>query len=141
LITQTWDYWLDRFPCEDIIDIPKPPLQSITHVKYYDTDNTESTFSNTKYTVDTNDTQGRVFLNDGYSWADGDSLRQFKGVVIRFVGGYGDVASDVPEEYKQAIKFLVGHFYENREQTSPSLVRDIKFDMYSTLGYDRNIPI
>ncbi len=26
-ITQTWDYWLDRFPSKDYLEIPLPPLQ------------------------------------------------------------------------------------------------------------------
>ena len=39
LITQTWDLYLEDFPAEDTIILPFPPLQTISHVKYYDKDN------------------------------------------------------------------------------------------------------
>src|ERR1035441_8272837 len=48
-VTQTWELWLDQFPPYDQvvnnfhshIDIPFPPLASISSVKYYLTDDTE----------------------------------------------------------------------------------------------------
>ncbi len=39
LITQTWDMYLDAFPCGNgEIRMPFYPLQSVTAVQYYDTD-------------------------------------------------------------------------------------------------------
>ena len=35
LITQTWDYYLDAFPGGDRIEMPLPPLASVTHIKYF----------------------------------------------------------------------------------------------------------
>ena len=33
-ITQTWDMWLNDWPNSDFIEIPKPPLQSVTSITY-----------------------------------------------------------------------------------------------------------
>lgn len=36
LVTQTWDWFCPRFPGACGFQIPKPPLISVTHVKYWD---------------------------------------------------------------------------------------------------------
>lgn len=114
LITQTWDYVLDAFPQDDELVLPLPPLQSVTSVKYTDTDDNESTFSSDNYRVDTDSEPGRIVLKNGYTWPS-DTLKSVGGVVVRFVAGYGDAASDVPQAIIQALLLMVGHLYENRE--------------------------
>lgn len=42
LITQTWDYYLDDWPDADFIKLPLGKLQSITSIKYKDTDGVET---------------------------------------------------------------------------------------------------
>ena len=93
-LEQTWDLWIDRFPTENYIDIPLPPLQSVTSVKYYDTDDTEATFSTDDYDVDTKGYVGRVVLKYGETWPS-TVLRPSNGVVIRFVAGYETYSSTV----------------------------------------------
>jgi uncharacterized phiE125 gp8 family phage protein len=110
-ITQTWDLFLDCFPAE--IEIPFPPLQSVTHIKYIDTDGNEQTLSASNYTVDSSSFIGRIVPAYGESWP---SIRYVPNAVnVRFVAGYGDAASDVPETIKLAMKMLIAHWYENRE--------------------------
>ena len=62
LLTQTWDLYLDDWPADDFYEIPKPPLQSITNIKYTDEDGNESTLATTVYAVDTNRTPGGIYL-------------------------------------------------------------------------------
>jgi uncharacterized phiE125 gp8 family phage protein len=112
-VTQTWELWLDAWPDKDYIEIPLPPLQTISSVKYYDTEDTEATLSSDDYFVDAQSEPGRVVLNSGNSWP-GTTLRPANGVCVTFVAGYGD-AGDVPKNIKSAILLLVGHFYEHRE--------------------------
>jgi len=110
LITQTWDYTLDAFA--DEIEIPLPPLQSITSVKYLDTDGVEQTLATTEYTVDTAATRGLVRLAYGKSWP---SVRdQANAVTIRFVAGYGN-APAVPAPIKAACLLMLGELYARRE--------------------------
>jgi uncharacterized phiE125 gp8 family phage protein len=120
-ITQTWELWLDEFPSVDFIEIPLPPLQSVTSIKYYtaDTEATayepgaETPVGTDTYFTDDKSEPGKVCLKHGKSWPS-TTLRPHNGVCITFVAGYGD-ADDVPKAVKQAILLLIGHYYENRE--------------------------
>jgi uncharacterized phiE125 gp8 family phage protein len=131
-VSQVWELWLDGFPATPF-DIPKPPLLSIDSIKYYDTDNTEYDFDD--YYADTESTPGRLELNYLESWPS-VTLRDINGVCITFTAGYGD-ADDVPQSVKQAILLLVGHWYENREQGSPTELKDIPLGVSSLLWMDR----
>jgi uncharacterized phiE125 gp8 family phage protein len=111
LITQTWALSLHTFPDADYIQLPKGPVQSVTSIKTYGDDNSESTFSSDYYYVDTNSDE--AVLTEGYSWET--DLRGRNAVLVTYVTGYGDASSDVPEDLITAVKLLVGHWYENRE--------------------------
>ena len=116
LITQTWELVLDAFPSSSTIAVPLPPLQSVSSIKYKVDGGTEYTFSSDSYVVDTDSEPGRIVLEDGAAWP-GDTLYEAAAVRVRFVAGYGEAASDVPESIRAGMKLLLGHFYENREAT------------------------
>lgn len=90
------------------IDLPMPPIISITTIKTYSRDNTESTFAAASYRLDT---AGRVYLNEGYNWPT--ELRDQNGVVIRFVAGWG--YTSVPLPVKQAIRQYAAAMYDCRK--------------------------
>lgn len=113
LITQTWELVMDAFPAGDVIRLPRPPLVSVTSIKYTDVAGSESTFSSAAYVVDTDSTKGRVVLKSGETWPS-DTLAAANGVRVRYVAGYGE-ASAVPRPIRQAILLLIGTLYENRE--------------------------
>ncbi|KKM90426.1 hypothetical protein LCGC14_1238730 [marine sediment metagenome] len=135
-ITQTWELWLDRFPRVDFIEIPLPMLQSITSVKYFDVDDTEAPFSSGSYFVDTKSEPGRVALNFGEQWPT-TTLRPANGVVVRFVAGYGDAASNVPESIRQAILLTLGNWYENREAVVSGSMNELPIGAKALLQQDR----
>ena len=118
-ITQTWELWLDDFPPLIYINIPLPPLQSVTHVKYYGTDDTEYTFSSDDYFVDTKSEPGRVSLGYIKQWPS-TTLRPVNGVCVTFVAGYGDADTDIPQSVKQAMLLLIAAWYEQREAFTTS---------------------
>lgn len=91
---QTWDYWLESFPTDDYIEIPLPPLQSVTSVKYYGTDDTEYTLAATEYDVDDKGFVGRVVLKYNKTWPT-TTLRPSNAVVVRFVAGYSTYSATV----------------------------------------------
>jgi uncharacterized phiE125 gp8 family phage protein len=67
-LQQTWDLYLDQWPGEEIV-IPRPPLSSVTYVKYRDENGTWQTVSSTTvYEVDTTDEPGRVVLAYNQTW-------------------------------------------------------------------------
>lgn len=114
LITQTWKAYYDDWPFEDRFEIPFGQLQSITHLKYTDTDDSTSTWSTTNYKVDTYDDPGHLVLGYNKSWPT-VTLQVANPIEIQFVCGYGDDEEDVPEQLRHAMKLLVTHWYENRE--------------------------
>lgn len=143
LITQTWEYMLDAteiagsssiyeraergwpllvpMPGErSYIDLPRPPLQSVTSVVTYDTDDAESTFAASKYLVDTYGypvRRGRVALNFGETWPT--DLRTHNAMKITFVAGFGDAASAVHARIVLALKTIVAARYEGRGDEMP----------------------
>jgi uncharacterized phiE125 gp8 family phage protein len=113
-ITQTWELWLDEFPDNSYLELPLPPLASVTSVKYYDTANTEYTLSAASYFVDTKSEPGGISLTYGYSWPS-TTLRPINGVCVTFVAGYGASGSYVPFKAMAAMYLLIGDYYANRE--------------------------
>lgn len=134
-ITQTWELALDSFP-ESPFQLPNPPLQSVTSIKYFDTDNVEATFEATNYYVDTY--SDRVSLNYSVSWPN-ITLRPINGVVIRFVTGY----TTIPAEVIHAIKILVAEWYENRTPIGDNMtVSDKSYRVvHNLLWFDRVVPV
>lgn len=131
LITQTWYLYLDRFPANDRIELPRAPLQSITSLKYTDSGNTQTTWSASNYIAHTQATPGELVLAYNTVWPS-VTLKPASPIVIEYVAGFGDGASDVPEEYRQAMLLLIGHWYENRQ---PYITGTIIADVPMT--YDR----
>jgi uncharacterized phiE125 gp8 family phage protein len=107
---------LDQFPrsTRGRIELPMPPLQSVTSVKYIDDTGSEATLAPSDYVVETWHLKGRIRPAYGLVWPtarDEDSA-----VRIRFVAGYGS-AADVPQPIKHAILLLVGAWFRDREAT------------------------
>jgi len=131
---------LDDWPDGDIITVPRPPLGTVTSITYYGTGGTAATMTADTYIVDTDSEPGRISLGYGKTWPS-ETLRPVKGVVIQYQAGYGSAASSVPTRIKQAIKLLVGHMYENRENTDIKTFVDIPYGVHALLGMDRIWPI
>lgn len=119
LITQTWDLYLDGWSSFPLV-FPLGNLQSVTSIKYYDEDDSEATYSSSNYQVSTGD-PGRVTLKTS-STLPSTTLRPMDGVIIRFVCGYGDAASDVPAPIRAAIQLRAATLYENRESLTVGVV-------------------
>jgi len=144
LVTQTWNLLLDTWPEGDTLRIPNPPLQSVSSITYKDTDGDESTFAAAKYIVDTDKVPGAVVLAHGESWP-GTALYPTSPITVQFVAGYGDTANDVPEEVRQAMLLMIGHWYENREEVAvgrSAVVRaeEIPLGARFLLAFERKIP-
>jgi uncharacterized phiE125 gp8 family phage protein len=135
-ITQTWQLWFDvgcgagdqddfwytdspqakhwRF-MPAVIELPRPPLISVSSIKYYLDDGVEAatTFTSTYYQTSTTGELGRVRLKTGRTWPTG--LRAMDSLVIEYTAGYGPAASDVPQDIKDGILEYAAFMYENRE--------------------------
>ncbi|RWO20666.1 head-tail connector protein [Mesorhizobium sp.] len=117
LITQTWDYALDLFPCQRsgsiaVLPIPLAPLVSVTSVAYTAADGTDTPLATFRTFNATSSQPAYIVPAIDETWpltkCEPESVR------IRFVAGYG-AAGAVPAGIKHAIMLIAGHWYENRE--------------------------
>ena len=115
LLTQTWDMYLDKFPSADYIKIPFGNLASVTHVKYTDSNATQTTMTvTTEYLVETNGDQcGRIVLPYGEAWPSFTAYTTHP-IVVRFVCGW-TTAALVPYPIKMALRMICADMYVNRE--------------------------
>lgn len=104
LITQTVVMYMDEFPCDDEIEIRLAPVQSITHVKYYDESETQQTLPSSDYWANLIETPPEIELKLGSTFPP-TQLERPNAVEITMVCGYGTAAA-VPVEAKLAIKEL-----------------------------------
>jgi uncharacterized phiE125 gp8 family phage protein len=88
------------------------PLQSVTHVKYYDADNVLQTLSSSVYTLPAFHEPALLMRVQSESWP-GVYLRE-DAVQIEYVTGATSAAA-IPQPLTQAVLLLVGHWYEQRE--------------------------
>lgn len=126
LIDATWELVLDSWweagiAVDEGLLIPKPPLRSITSVKYLDTGGTLQTLAATEYSVEVQDVaavapmcqRGRLYPKYGVIWP---TLQCMPGAVtIRFTAGYGTDSSKVPAGLKQGMLLEIAEMYERRE--------------------------
>lgn len=110
-IDTIWAYYMDDFESEIIL--PRPRLDSVTTIKYYDTDNVQQTLAAAYYDVDAYSEPCRIKEAYGYSWPS--VYDRMNAVEIIYKSGYGTAATDVPAAIRHAILLLAGHFYEHRE--------------------------
>lgn len=133
LMEQTWDLWLDAYqvPGVDYIEVPLPPLKSVTHIKSYDTTDAETTFTATKYNVDTVSEPGRICLKASYCWPS--ALRSRKAIDVQFVCGW---ASDtaVPEPIRHALKLFVARLYQQRQWDAGVTIFHVPAEVYQLLS-------
>jgi uncharacterized phiE125 gp8 family phage protein len=113
LITQTLEYFRDDFPWDSPeIELPGGRLQSITSLKYTDSDNTENTVDTGVYFAVTTAEPGSLRLAYGEVWPSA-ILKPAEAVVVRYVVGYG-LAAAVPADIRHGILLMVAHLYNDR---------------------------
>ena len=132
LASQTLELLLDRFPPGGF-ELPMPPLQSVTSIKYTNSDGDESTVSAEDYIVDADRQIGRVILGYGKSWP---SFTPYPSnpIRVRYVAGY----TSAPQSIKQAMLLLIAHWFANRESVMVGTVtKEIEFAVTALLSQYR----
>ena len=149
LIAQTFTYQSDGFPVSKIpwwdgvkqisqqafaahsfIELPRPPLRSISSVKYYDLDNNLTLFASSNYFVDTLAEPGRIILNYSSSWPI--NVRAAAATEIIYVAGYGSDRADVPSAIREAIKLQANYMLN----ASPDAVVEERLLGEATIKFD-----
>jgi uncharacterized phiE125 gp8 family phage protein len=113
IISQTLELALDEF--DDVIRLPRPPLVSITSIKYLNDAGVLTTMAEADYILDGHSEPARITPAYGTTWPT--TRCQQNAVLIRYVAGYANAAA-VPQEIKQWMLLRIGMLYENRESVS-----------------------
>jgi len=118
IASQVLEYILDCFPdSSDVIYLPRPPLEELSSVKYRDYQGVETEWDSQNYVVDSDSMPARITLAYGKYFPDFTPYPAAS-VRIRYTTGYRSGGQDslkMPEQINQALKLIIGHFYENRE--------------------------
>ncbi len=110
LMVQTYRLTLDRFP--DAIVLPRPPLVSVSSVKYYDVNGDQQTLATDQYQVASQSEPARIVPAPGCTWPS--TQDRLEAVEVNYTAGYANAAS-VPPGLKLAVLLLVSHWYRTRE--------------------------
>lgn len=116
LAAQTIEAYPDRFT--NIIVLPRPPVTSVTSIKYTDADGIERTMDAGDYLVDTK--FGRVAFK---------KIPSFTPALLNPIKITYEAGGAVPKTIRQAMLLLIGHWYENREAVVVGAVASIKLEL------------
>lgn len=143
-VTATWKLYLDEFPTTSVssgftagrfIKLPRPPLQSVSSITYFDSDNVSQTLATTVYGVDTISEPGRIYLKSGQSWPSTYDVPN--AVTITYLAGWTS-ANLIPQMIQNAVYLLVGHLYENREAfTLEKTLRELPMGLTALIWLNR----
>lgn len=97
----------------DLNELYKSPVSSITHIKYYDSDNTQQTLAGTVYSLIPAIEPSQIALKVDQEYPTVADRKD--AVECKYVVGYGAASTDVPEPIIQAVYLTIGHWYQNRQ--------------------------
>lgn len=135
MITQKWAQWIDSTPPQSV-GLILGPVQGVTAVKYYDTDGDLQTDTLSNYEVTGTQFATKIGPKSGFSWPVAQDRQD--AIKIEYEIGYGDATTDIPQTIRHALMLLVGHWYDNREQTGYDELSNIPFGFESLLNIHRN---
>lgn len=119
-ITQTWIAYLESFP--STLRLPFPPFQSVTSIVVEGT-----AFTDFEESFD-------GILTPTTYWPDLSTSPGPNPIVITWVAGYGDAASDIPAPIKWAIRLMLSHWHSNREDTATMQTLEIPLNSKALLN-------
>jgi uncharacterized phiE125 gp8 family phage protein len=122
LARQTIILYLDEFP--DEIELPFPPLSSVTSVAYKDSAGTTTTLAASAYIADTDGPIGRIVPAYGTDWPTFTEY-PINPIRVTYVTGY----LECPKQIVQAMLLLIGEWYAKREagEVSPGCMNAVKY--------------
>lgn len=114
------DFPRDYYYADNRVVLPQGPVLAVVSFAYTTWDGTVTEFTADQYRLGV-DNENRPYLRGAQAFATWPSAQcGFGAVRVRYLAGYASVGSpadavNVPKRAKQAIRMLVGHFYNNRE--------------------------
>jgi len=134
MITQKWGQWVGPNPPKEV-KLILGPVQSVTAIKYYDTDGVLQTDDYNNYDIFGTETYTTISPKTGFSWPT--TQQRSDAIKIEYEIGFGDATTDVPETVRHALMLLIGHWYDNRENTQMDELSNIPFGYMELLNIHR----
>jgi uncharacterized phiE125 gp8 family phage protein len=110
----TIPYYWDLAPQKRILYLPRPPLQSVTPVNYFDENGNWQTLDPSQYVVDTTGMFGSIRPVVNGQWPR-TQMDNPAAVQVTFVAGYGDSPASTPACVRMATLMCAAYLYEFRE--------------------------
>lgn len=117
-VNATFKGYADKF-CT-WFEIYKSPIQSVTAVKYYNSNNVITTMDSSKYFVDAVSNPARIQFIETPS-----VYNRPNPIEVEFIAGYGSDNTNVPAGVKTAIRLQATNHFEYREdaERKPGLIK------------------
>jgi uncharacterized phiE125 gp8 family phage protein len=106
-IQQVGDKW------EDISNLLKSPVASVTNIKYVDTSGSLQTLNTNVYFVDDVNKPARIGLKPNQSFPE--IIDRLNAVQVNYVVGIAAGPDEVDEGIRQALLLTIGNWYQNRQ--------------------------
>ena len=113
LISQTLRVFADGWPVVDPFRLPVGPVSAISHIHYYDTEDTHYVYPASNYDFDGNHNPPLILRKYMKLWPS-ETLRPLNPIHIQFVAGYASPMA-IPPRLKQAVLMLTATLYRHRE--------------------------
>lgn len=134
LISEEWALSLRSAGRDGRISLPVTPVSALVSATYFDADNQAQSLNVSDF-----------YLYSGEDWSYIEPVNgswptvydRLDAITVTFTAGFGADAADVPSTIRQAIRLLVGHWYENRLAASDIVVQKIPFGADALLGLSR----
>jgi uncharacterized phiE125 gp8 family phage protein len=127
LATQTWNEAF-QYPTRDVY-LGILPVQALASVKYFDTDNAEQTATLSDFVLYKSDDWAFVRSDNWPSTYDRPDA-----ITMQLTAGFG---SSVPENLQHAMRLIVGHWFQNREDVSEMSLKEIPRAASHLIGLSR----
>ena len=134
MITQTWGQWIGPNP--STVSLLLGPVQSVSAIKYYDTNGTLQTATLADFNVFGTPNRITITPKTGKAWPI--TQTRDDAIKIEYVVGYGDTSSSVPQTVRHALMMLVAHWYENRETSAEKSMTEVPYGFHEMIGIERN---
>jgi len=106
-IQQVGDKW------EDISNLFKSPVLSVTNIKYVDPDGTLQTLNTDIYFLDDVNKPARIGLKPNQSYPQ--IINRLNAVQVNYIVGLAAGPDEVDEGIRQALLLTIGNWYQNRQ--------------------------
>jgi uncharacterized phiE125 gp8 family phage protein len=108
--------FFDRFRSDELIlRFPIGGVSEVTEVKYLDTSQQQQTMLSTAYRLDLASQPAR--MQPAYQTAWPATSPDIAACSVKFKAGYGTAATSIPPNVISAVKLILGHLWENREDS------------------------